>query len=49
MMPTPVRCTIVPHALRVVVPRARPGVPASRQPFTWSRLAHLAGFGRDPD
>jgi diacylglycerol kinase family enzyme len=28
MMPTPVRCTIRPFALRVRVPRDRPGVPA---------------------
>ena len=27
LMPTPVRCTIVPLALRVQVPRDRPGVP----------------------
>jgi diacylglycerol kinase family enzyme len=29
MLPTPVRCTIRPAALRVRVPRARPGVPPS--------------------
>jgi diacylglycerol kinase family enzyme len=29
MMPTPVRCTIRPLALRVRVPRDRPGVPAA--------------------
>lgn len=28
MLPTPVRCTIQPLALRVRVPRQRPGVPA---------------------
>jgi diacylglycerol kinase family enzyme len=42
MMPTPVRCSIVPRALRVVLPRSRPGVPAPRQAFGWSRLARLA-------
>ena len=48
MMPTPVRCTILPEALRVVVPADRPGVPAQRNAFTWSRFAHLAGFGTLP-
>ena len=38
MMPTPVRCTIRPGALRVVVPRNRPGVPTLRQPLEWQRL-----------
>jgi len=45
MMATPVRCTIAPVALRVVVPRTRPGVPALRPEFSWSKLARLAGFG----
>ena len=45
MMPTPVRCSIEPHALRVVLPRSRPGIPARRHPLSWSRLAHLAAFG----
>jgi diacylglycerol kinase family enzyme len=48
MMPTPVRCSIVPRALRVVLPRTRPGVPAPQRAFSWSRLARLAGFGREP-
>ena len=30
LLPTPVRCTIQPRALRVVVPRERPGVPAPK-------------------
>ena len=34
LMPTPVRCTIHPLALRVRVPRARPGVPEPRRPWT---------------
>ena len=45
MMPTPVLCTIAPKALRVVVPRTRPGVPPPQQEFSWSRLGRLAGFG----
>jgi diacylglycerol kinase family enzyme len=44
MMPTPVRCSIEPQALRVVLPRTRPGIPARRHPLSWSRLAHLATF-----
>ena len=44
MMPTPVRCAIRPLALRVVVPRNRPGVPAPRQPLEWPRLRRLASF-----
>jgi diacylglycerol kinase family enzyme len=48
MMPTPVRCTVLPRALRVVVPASRPGVPAPRNAFTWTRFAHLAGFGTLP-
>jgi len=44
MMPTPVRCAIRPLALRVVVPRNRPGVPAPRQPPEWPRLRQLASF-----
>ena len=30
MLPAPVRCAIQPRALRVVVPRQRPGVPAPK-------------------
>jgi diacylglycerol kinase family enzyme len=45
MMPTPVRCVIMPKALRVVVPRNRPGVPAPRPALSWSSLAHLAAPG----
>ncbi len=44
MMPTPVRCAIRPLALRVVVPRNRPGVPAPRPPLEWPRLRRLASF-----
>ena len=34
LMPTPVRCTIRPLALRVQVPRERPGVPSRRPQWT---------------
>ncbi|MFF5297360.1 diacylglycerol/lipid kinase family protein [Paractinoplanes globisporus] len=44
IMPTPVRCTISPGALRVRVPRHRPGVPAPPPELDWARLRKLA-FG----
>ncbi len=46
-MPTPVTCTISPSALRVWVPKDRPGVPAPKPPVNWARLRHLAGVRRD--
>ena len=46
MMPTPVRCAIRPRALRVVVPRQRPGVPPPKPPLEWPRLRQLASFRR---
>jgi diacylglycerol kinase family enzyme len=47
LMPTPVRCTICPLALRVQVPRNRPGVPQPRPQLNWARLRRLAfTFGR---
>ena len=46
MMPTPVRCAIRPGALRVVVPRQRPGVPPPKPPLEWPRLRGLASFRR---
>jgi diacylglycerol kinase family enzyme len=49
MMPAPVRCAIRPAALRVVVPRQRPGVPEARQPLEWTTLKHLASFRSLPD
>jgi diacylglycerol kinase family enzyme len=50
MMSTPVICTISPGALRVWVPRDRPGVPAPKPPVNWARLRHLAGIRRErPD
>jgi len=48
MMPTPVRCAIEPRALRVVVPRSRPGTPRQRNPFSWRLLVQLAGWRADP-
>ena len=42
-MSTPVTCTISPSALRVWVPRDRPGVPAPKPPVNWARLRQLAG------
>ena len=41
---TPVICTIFPLALRVWVPRDRPGVPAPKPPKDWATLRHLAGI-----
>ncbi|GAA3349265.1 hypothetical protein GCM10020358_70720 [Amorphoplanes nipponensis] len=41
-LPTPVRCTIHPAALRVRVPRDRPGVPPARPELDWARLRRLA-------
>jgi diacylglycerol kinase family enzyme len=42
MMPTPVRCTIRPLALRVQLPRSRPGVPDPRPPLDWALLRRQA-------
>ncbi|BAH53146.1 diacylglycerol/lipid kinase family protein [Rhodococcus opacus] len=44
VIPTPVRCTVTPGALRVVVPRNRPGVRPPARPVDWVRLRRLA-FG----
>ncbi|MFI8929223.1 diacylglycerol/lipid kinase family protein [Streptomyces sp. NPDC053474] len=44
-MPTPVVCTLRPGALRVLVPRDRPGVVVPAPPVNWRRLLDLA-FGR---
>jgi diacylglycerol kinase family enzyme len=44
-LPTPVQCAIRPGALRVWVPRHRPGVPRPRPEMNWHRLRQLA-FGR---
>jgi len=44
LMPVPVTCTVWAGALRVWVPRGRPGVPAPKPPMNWARLRHLAGI-----
>ena len=49
ILPTPVHCTIQPRALRVVVPRQRPGVPAPKAALQWPRLRQLASFRPQPD
>jgi diacylglycerol kinase family enzyme len=46
-LPTPVQCTVRPGALRVWVPRHRPGVPRPKPEMNWPRLRELA-FGRRP-
>jgi diacylglycerol kinase family enzyme len=48
-MPAPVRCAIRSGALRVRVPRDRPGVPPPKPTISWRRLWHLAAWrGRRP-
>ncbi|MEV6399938.1 diacylglycerol kinase family protein [Streptomyces sp. NPDC051907] len=42
MLPTPVRCRLAPGALRVRVPRRRPGVPHIAPPMDWRRVRRLA-------
>lgn len=42
LITVPVRCRIVPGALRVRVPRERPGVAPARQRVDWRRLGALA-------
>jgi diacylglycerol kinase family enzyme len=44
-MPTPVVCSLCPGALRVLVPRDRPGVVVPAPPVDWRQLVNLA-FGR---
>jgi diacylglycerol kinase family enzyme len=48
LMSTPVTCTVSPGALRVWVPRERPGVPAPKPAVNWARLRQLAGGRRAP-
>ncbi|MEV0170048.1 diacylglycerol kinase family protein [Streptomyces sp. NPDC050803] len=47
LLPAPVVCRIVPGALRVRVPRHRPGTPQSRPAIDWRAVARLAR-GRAP-
>jgi diacylglycerol kinase family enzyme len=42
VLDTPVRCTVQPAALRVRVPRDRPGVPDPKPIMDWKRLWHIA-------
>jgi diacylglycerol kinase family enzyme len=42
LLPTPVRCTTLPGALRVRVPKTRPGVPRAKPAMDWVRLRRLA-------
>jgi diacylglycerol kinase family enzyme len=42
VLDTPVRCVIQPAALRVRVPRERPGVPDPKPIMDWKRLQQLA-------
>jgi len=44
MMATPVRCTIEPRALRVRVPRDRPGTRPFKPAIDWPTLRQLASF-----
>jgi diacylglycerol kinase family enzyme len=44
MMPTPVRCATRPKALRVRVPRDRPGVRPPKPAIDWPTLRQLASF-----
>ena len=48
MMQTPVRCTIQPRALRVRVPRDRPGTRPSKPALDWHTLRQLASFRSTP-
>ena len=45
VLETPVRCTVRPAALRVRVPRDRPGVPDPKPVMDWNRLRQLALTG----
>ncbi|SDO20500.1 Diacylglycerol kinase family enzyme [Streptomyces sp. cf386] len=42
LLPTPVTCRISPGALRVRVPRERPGVPGEKPRMDWRSLGRLA-------
>ena len=44
----PVTCSVLPGALRVWVPRDRPGVPAPAPAMNWTRLRRLAVGRREP-
>jgi diacylglycerol kinase family enzyme len=42
MMATPVRCAVRPRALRVRVPRDRPGIRPAKPAIDWPTLRQLA-------
>jgi diacylglycerol kinase family enzyme len=48
LMPTPVRCAIRPRALRVRVPRDRPGIRPPKPAIDWPTLRRLASFRSAP-
>jgi diacylglycerol kinase family enzyme len=48
LLPTPVECAIRPGALRVWVPRNRPGVAPPKPAVTWAGLWRLAAFAPRP-
>src|SRR6516225_4159581 len=48
MMATPVRCAIQPRALRVRVPRHRPGTRPPKPVLDWHTLRQLASFRSTP-
>jgi hypothetical protein len=48
MMPTPVRRAIQPGALRVRVPRDRPGIRPAKPALHWPALRQLASFRSAP-
>jgi diacylglycerol kinase family enzyme len=48
MMATPVRCAIRPKALRVRVPRDRPGIRPPKPDLDWTTLRQLASFRSAP-
>jgi diacylglycerol kinase family enzyme len=48
MMATPVRCAIRPQALRVRVPRNRPGIRPPKPALDWHELRRLASFRSRP-
>jgi hypothetical protein len=48
MMATPVRCAVRPRALRVRVPKDRPGIHPAKPALDWHTLRQLASFRSGP-
>jgi diacylglycerol kinase family enzyme len=46
LLPAPIRCSIRPGALRVRVPRHRPGVRPPKPPLNWAQLRRVAALRR---